>query len=299
MNMAGKKKKLLFAFDIFGNLLAMCSLTSLPWELSCLLNFFRYCNPNPCKNGGCEEGTFGPICQCLHGFEGSFCERDSDECLQSPCQNGGLCENLQGSFRCNCSMLYKGSLCEESAFMPNVTTRLGIGWTWIEILVVSGIVVLVTMIGVCAVLCRKRIRKRRTAGLENQYEITASPSTHTHINNEIGRTKLCNNRVAAEDTLVKRGSKISNLEVESRQPMLYGDHSLGNGSRGGKPRFRPLTPPPPSYSATSSETMSLNQKSNLNNLDDNEYRPEFKGFMVDMPTPGKSTSSKLLLHFRL
>ncbi|XP_055333667.1 fat-like cadherin-related tumor suppressor homolog [Paramacrobiotus metropolitanus] len=253
----------------------------------------RFCNPNPCKNGGCEEGTMGPICQCLHGYEGTLCERDVNECLQSPCHNGGTCENLMGGFRCNCSVQFRGTMCEESVFIPNITRGVIAGWTWIEILIVIGIVFLVTLLGVLLVLCRKRFRKRRATGLEYQFsqDSTGSPTTHT-INNDISRLKLCNNRVAAEDTLLKRGSKISNLEAaEARQPMLINEHGSvrGSGTRN-RPPFRPMTPPPPSHSATSSETASLHRRSNMFDGDD-ERKRHSKGFVVDMPNAKNTLSA--------
>ena len=66
-------------------------------------HYGRYCNPNPCLNGGmCEEGLSGPICKC-RGFTGEFCTIDVNECLhQNPCHNGGTCINSPGGFTCIC-----------------------------------------------------------------------------------------------------------------------------------------------------------------------------------------------------
>lgn len=39
------------------------------------------------------------------------CE-DIDECLSSPCINGGSCINLANSFRCQCPNGFNGTICE-------------------------------------------------------------------------------------------------------------------------------------------------------------------------------------------
>ena len=57
------------------------------------------CEQSPCLNGGtCKNmnGTF--ICQCPQGFSGKNCDKDIDECEQSPCLNGGTCKNMNGTF---------------------------------------------------------------------------------------------------------------------------------------------------------------------------------------------------------
>lgn len=36
------------------------------------------------------------------GWTGTFCDVDVDECLASPCKNGGLCINVPASYTCAC-----------------------------------------------------------------------------------------------------------------------------------------------------------------------------------------------------
>lgn len=36
------------------------------------------------------------------GYTGTVCEEDIDECQSSPCQNGGVCEDLTNKFKCTC-----------------------------------------------------------------------------------------------------------------------------------------------------------------------------------------------------
>lgn len=37
---------------------------------------------------------------------------DEDECILSPCFHGGLCVNLPGSYKCNCTAGWQGPLCD-------------------------------------------------------------------------------------------------------------------------------------------------------------------------------------------
>ena len=41
-----------------------------------------------------------------------LCNSDGNECSPDPCQNGGTCEDLVGSYRCDCNTGYSGTNCE-------------------------------------------------------------------------------------------------------------------------------------------------------------------------------------------
>jgi hypothetical protein len=53
----------------------------------------------PCYNGGsCWNGT----CCCPPNFTGSRCEMTLNQCLSTPCKNGGLCKSGSTGFTCYC-----------------------------------------------------------------------------------------------------------------------------------------------------------------------------------------------------
>ncbi|XP_012862492.1 protocadherin Fat 4 [Echinops telfairi] len=73
------------------------------------------CLPSPCHNGGtCHNLVGGFSCSCPEGFTGRACERDINECLPSPCKNGAVCQNFPGGFNCVCKTGYTGKTCESS-----------------------------------------------------------------------------------------------------------------------------------------------------------------------------------------
>ena len=74
----------------------------------------------PCQNGGQCSMVGLPICLCLNGFTGVYCETPSGNlvsngCQQLQCLNGGAChEDSSGSVAayCICKNGYTGKFCE-------------------------------------------------------------------------------------------------------------------------------------------------------------------------------------------
>ncbi|XP_062981542.1 protein eyes shut homolog [Elgaria multicarinata webbii] len=98
------------------------------------------CSSNPCLHGYCyddykfegwERGDgfinklcelfwkpfpaeqLGYQCLCLPGWEGPFCEAESNECDSSPCKNNATCVDLFNDFRCVCAEGWTGQHCSE------------------------------------------------------------------------------------------------------------------------------------------------------------------------------------------
>jgi hypothetical protein len=72
------------------------------------------CSPSPCGDyGKCVESGQFYYCNCEPGFVGKNCEYKLDICLTDPCQNGGICQYLNGSLAvCVCPINYSGPNCE-------------------------------------------------------------------------------------------------------------------------------------------------------------------------------------------
>ncbi|KAM9297917.1 protein eyes shut homolog [Morus bassanus] len=71
------------------------------------------CISHPCQNEGlCVDGINHYSCSCQHGFTGTVCEVEINECLSRPCKNNGTCLDLINRFTCSCAPGYYGSLCE-------------------------------------------------------------------------------------------------------------------------------------------------------------------------------------------
>ena len=46
---------------------------------------------------------------------------DVDECISSPCQNGGNCSDHLNGYTCHCVDGYDGANCESSMFIRSIT----------------------------------------------------------------------------------------------------------------------------------------------------------------------------------
>jgi hypothetical protein len=103
--------------DHFGHYKCDCS--GLEWSGA---NCETFVNPQlDCLNGGkltqSQGGLFASddeSCDCPDGYDGLRCEEreDDDQCLSSPCGNGGTCIDLFGVYKCLCTDLYSGKNCE-------------------------------------------------------------------------------------------------------------------------------------------------------------------------------------------
>lgn len=54
-------------------------------------------------------------CACKAGWEGKNCEREKNECLSNPCQNGGTCNDRLNSYVCVCPRGFAGMKRDHSA----------------------------------------------------------------------------------------------------------------------------------------------------------------------------------------
>ena len=68
---------------------------------------------------GWDVETGGHLCRCWKGYEGPFCETDTNECAPSLCRNRAACAEsgshpsvVPGEYRCECRPGYSGSRCE-------------------------------------------------------------------------------------------------------------------------------------------------------------------------------------------
>ncbi|KAM4663381.1 protein crumbs homolog 2 [Discoglossus pictus] len=90
------------------------------------------CSEFPCENDGvclersiqsfygaqpefphdfCYSRAAGYVCRCLPGFTGENCSVNINECESEPCQNGGLCRDMNNGFLCDCALGYTGYVC--------------------------------------------------------------------------------------------------------------------------------------------------------------------------------------------
>ncbi|XP_038059591.1 IgGFc-binding protein-like [Patiria miniata] len=71
------------------------------------------CFQEPCRNGATcfSDGDFYN-CTCAYGFMGRHCQDEVNPCLSNPCQNNGTCNNFIDYYTCMCTGSFMGSQCE-------------------------------------------------------------------------------------------------------------------------------------------------------------------------------------------
>ena len=51
-------------------------------------------------------------CKCRPGYTGRNCGEEINECLSSPCENGGKCIDVVAGYNCQCPRGYYGPRCQ-------------------------------------------------------------------------------------------------------------------------------------------------------------------------------------------
>ncbi|KAG7508448.1 jagged-2-like isoform X2 [Solea senegalensis] len=81
------------------------------------------CISSPCRNGGtCIDGVNYFQCFCPDGWEGRLCDHNVNECRHNPCKNGGHCVDLVNDFYCECADNWKGKTCHSRESQCDPTT---------------------------------------------------------------------------------------------------------------------------------------------------------------------------------
>lgn len=57
-------------------------------------------------------------------FQLLFLFLDVDECAQNPCSNGGVCQNMDGTYHCDCPASLVGKDCTASKNTTLLNTKL-------------------------------------------------------------------------------------------------------------------------------------------------------------------------------
>lgn len=165
----------------------------------------KYCSPNPCQNGGvCEEGDGTPHCMC-RGYTGPTCEIDVNECDNHPCGNGATCINEAGSFRCICPSYLTGASCGDPLYSNSISTKLR-NLSMEQLAgIVGGIVfiILVILVAFCCIVFRK------SSNTSSQNSSNKDPYKGENLNSLVCKEKYAKNI-----------AKMSNLEINQR-PMSY------------------------------------------------------------------------------
>lgn len=67
----------------------------------------------PSTTESCQNLNGSYKCNCIKGFEGRHCESNVNDCEPNPCANDGSCIDLINSYQCVCQKGFKGGHCQQ------------------------------------------------------------------------------------------------------------------------------------------------------------------------------------------
>ncbi|KAG7163564.1 Neural-cadherin-like 4 [Homarus americanus] len=138
--------------------------------------------PPVCANVSCSEPlTCVDVwrrheCGCGEGAalmrETGTC-RDVNECLWSPCFNGGTCINREPGYLCLCTKSFTGEHCEVTA---SRYTSLTLSFSALVIVLILSVMILAMVLGVYILYQRRRRRMRKSVKAAEEFTVSAKIS---------------------------------------------------------------------------------------------------------------------------
>ncbi|CAF4330601.1 unnamed protein product, partial [Adineta steineri] len=111
----------------------------------------RICKPHLClHNGTCNETSNTIVhCVCANGWEGIHCESMVNHCEGVECMNNGVCRPLLLGYKCEClGTSYYGSHCEFTARKVVISKIISKSFSYIAIIALSIVVMFIVIMDI-------------------------------------------------------------------------------------------------------------------------------------------------------
>ncbi|CAF0849493.1 unnamed protein product [Adineta steineri] len=111
----------------------------------------RICKPHLCLHNGTCDGTSNTTfhCVCENGWEGIHCESMVNHCEGVECMNNGVCRPLLLGYKCEClGTSYYGSHCEFTARKAVISKIISKSFSYIAIIAMSIVVMFVVIMDI-------------------------------------------------------------------------------------------------------------------------------------------------------
>jgi hypothetical protein len=134
-------------------------------------------------------------CLCESGWEGTYCERKTNLCLNVTCENRGVCRPLLGTFKCEClgDNFYSGLHCEIRTKKLIIFRTVSKSLAYIAILAMSIVVMFVIIMDILKYcfgidptredlerIRRKKLAKKRKPVIQRFIYVNAPPPPSQH-----------------------------------------------------------------------------------------------------------------------